>query len=471
MQLIIKNFGPLKKGEIDLSKKFYVFVGDNNTGKTYLSQLLWCIFSEETIEQFAQKTVLIEPLPVAKNLSFEITPALLDTILEKFARFLTDDIIPKQFNVETNTLILENLVLKFQYHLNQIRMRTLEAVYGTDGGLFFISKNVDSMSLNIKSQDLDNIDKKFLQTSLLKSILRVIFNNVHNTFFLPASRIFFPIFYYYIFKVDREDNKKISQQLIDYLEKSNNHGQINKLQELPIVKRPYNELMGKLFEKINELWEISKPNNHYAKIVAEISQIIGGDIVLSNASEIGPIEISFRMSKETNLPMYLSSSAVNQLATLYLYFQYWAKADNNFLMVDEPEENLHPRNQIALCNALLKFVKHNNNRVLINTHSPLIAENINNYLYLHILKAQHGLNIEDILADNELNLRTDISISPEELGVYFFNGIELISYEAEDYGVYFRDFQKVNNEIKKSGQVLTDYIYLKEHDNENVFDQ
>ncbi|KHD04892.1 hypothetical protein PN36_27010 [Candidatus Thiomargarita nelsonii] len=465
MQLIIKNFGPLKKGEIDLSKKFYVFVGDNNTGKTYLSQLLWCIFNEETIDQFAPT---IEPLPVAENLSFEITPALLDTILDQFARFLTNDIIPKQFNVENNTLILENLVLKFQYHLDQIRMRTLDAVYGTDGGLFFISKNVDSMSLNIKGQD--SFDNKFLQTSLVKSILRVIFNNVHNTFFLPASRIFFPIFYYYIFKVDREDNKKISQQLVDYLEKRNKNGQIN-LQELPIVKRPYNELMGKLFEKINELWETSKPNNHYAKIVAEISKIIGGDIVLSNAEKIGPIEISFRISKETNLPMYLSSSAVNQLATLYLYFQYWAKADNNFLMVDEPEENLHPRNQIALCNALLKFVKHNNNRVLINTHSPLIAENINNYLYLHILKAQYGLNIEEILADNSLSLRTDIAISAEELGVYFFNGHELISYEAEDYGVYFRDFQKVNNEIKKSGQVLTDYIYLKEHEHENVFEQ
>jgi predicted ATP-dependent endonuclease of OLD family len=130
MQLIIKNFGPLKKGEIDLSKKFYVFVGDNNTGKTYLSQLLWCIFSEETIEQFAT-TVEIEPLPMAENRCFEITPALLDTILNKFARFLTDDIIPKQFNVESKTLILENLVLKFQYHLNQIRMRTLNAVYGT----------------------------------------------------------------------------------------------------------------------------------------------------------------------------------------------------------------------------------------------------------------------------------------------------------------------------------------------------
>ncbi|MEN8221337.1 MAG: hypothetical protein ABFS56_34320 [Pseudomonadota bacterium] len=36
------------------------------------------------------------------------------------------------------------------------------------------------------------------------------------------------------------------------------------------------------------------------------------------------------------------------------------------------------------------------------------------------------------IANNELTDRTDIAISSDELGVYFFNGIELISYEAED---------------------------------------
>jgi len=330
------------------------------------------------------------------------------------------------------------------------------------------------MALKIENQNVDNLlgkDNQLLEASLITSILRLVFNSVHHTFFLPASRIFFLSFHYYIFKIDREDNKKISQQLADYLEKLKNSGKLN-LQELHLVRRPYNELMGKLFEKINELWETSKPNSHYANLVAEMRQIMGGDIVLSSVAGISPIDIYFKMSQQAgnDLPMYLSSSAVNQLTTLYLYFQYWAKADNNFLMVDEPEENLHPQNQIALCNALLKFVKLNNNRVLINTHSPLMAENINNYLYLHILKAQYDLNIEDILTDNELNLRTDIAISPEELGVYFFNGKEIISYEAEDYGVYFRDFQKVAKEVQKSGQILTDYIYLKEHEHDNVLD-
>ena len=43
MKLSIKNFGAIKEGEIDLSKKVYVFVGYNNTGKTYISQLMYAL--------------------------------------------------------------------------------------------------------------------------------------------------------------------------------------------------------------------------------------------------------------------------------------------------------------------------------------------------------------------------------------------------------------------------------------------
>jgi len=57
MQLIIQNFGPIKQGQIDLTKKFYVFVGYNNTGKTYVSQLLWSIFNRETIYNFSNSFI------------------------------------------------------------------------------------------------------------------------------------------------------------------------------------------------------------------------------------------------------------------------------------------------------------------------------------------------------------------------------------------------------------------------------
>ena len=45
MKLRVNNLGPIKQGEIDLSKRFSVFVGYNNSGKTYMSQVVWSLMN------------------------------------------------------------------------------------------------------------------------------------------------------------------------------------------------------------------------------------------------------------------------------------------------------------------------------------------------------------------------------------------------------------------------------------------
>ena len=44
MIIKFKNLGPIEKGEIDLNdlKGINLIIGKNNTGKTYLSNLLYC---------------------------------------------------------------------------------------------------------------------------------------------------------------------------------------------------------------------------------------------------------------------------------------------------------------------------------------------------------------------------------------------------------------------------------------------
>jgi len=45
LKLVINKFLPItQKCEIDLSKRVNIFVGKNNSGKTYLSQLIWGIY-------------------------------------------------------------------------------------------------------------------------------------------------------------------------------------------------------------------------------------------------------------------------------------------------------------------------------------------------------------------------------------------------------------------------------------------
>jgi hypothetical protein len=53
MKLAFKNLGAIKSGEIDIDKQFYLFVGYNNSGKTYLSKLLFTIFHDDTMRGFA----------------------------------------------------------------------------------------------------------------------------------------------------------------------------------------------------------------------------------------------------------------------------------------------------------------------------------------------------------------------------------------------------------------------------------
>ena len=43
MRIRIENLGPVKKIELDLSRKFMVFTGLNGTGKTYVSYVIYCI--------------------------------------------------------------------------------------------------------------------------------------------------------------------------------------------------------------------------------------------------------------------------------------------------------------------------------------------------------------------------------------------------------------------------------------------
>jgi hypothetical protein len=67
-----------------------------------------------------------------------------------------------------------------------------------------------------------------------------------------------------------------------------------------------------------------------------MASILGGDIVMSKKEGIAPIKFGFKLTPYNHhLPMFLSSSSVNQLSTLYLYFKYWSQKNHNFLMIDD----------------------------------------------------------------------------------------------------------------------------------------
>ena len=487
MELLIKNLGSIRNNNqtIDLTKKFYTFIGYNNSGKTLVSQLLWTIFNNDNIRKFSENTqidslVIDSEKPIKK---ITINQELIDEILNKFSRFIEKEVV-NTYNLDASikeTIISSNKLI-FQADIKEFKDKSFRLTFVVDNDLEYlqISKGKGSLTINIKENNIpekvfDKIPRDFFERAkpykesvIIPSIIRVLLSPIQDTFFIPASRSFFPVFYQYIYEIERNKRSEYNRRLQELIENIDDDSDTNRdifkrLQE-QLPKRSYTEPMNKVIESLYSLNTKKKINSVYNSLIEKMSRLMGGEITISSLESIAPIQFSFKFDESKDLPMYLASSSVNQLTILYLYLKYWAKEKNNFLMIDEPEVNLHPENQIRLMDILVQFVTEHDNRVLITTHSPILTDILNNYVYLHTLKS-YDVDVTKIIEDNQLkNLNPEISIAKEDLGVYFFTGDKIIDYGTSQYGVYFRNFTEVINSVQKSGEILTNHIYLAENE-------
>lgn len=488
MELLIKNLGSIRNNNqaIDLTKKFYTFIGYNNSGKTLVSQLLWTIFNDDNIRKFSENTQ-IDSLVIDSKKPIKINQELIDEILNKFSRFIEKEVV-NTYNLDASikeTIISSNKLI-FQADIKEFKETKFKTTFlvrvagNNDLEYLQISKSKGSLTINIKEPNIpekvfDKIPRDFFERAkpykesvIIPSIIRVLLSHAEDTFFIPASRSFFPVFYQYIYEIERNKRSEYNRRLQELIENIDDDGDTNRdifkrLQE-QLPKRSYTEPMNKVIESLYSLNTKKEINLVYNSLIEKMIGLMGGEITISSLESIAPIQFSFKFDESKDLPMYLASSSVNQLTILYLYLKYWAKEKNNFLMIDEPEVNLHPKNQIRLMDILVQFVTEHNNRVLITTHSPILTDILNNYVYLHTLKS-YDVDVTKIIEDNQLkNLNPEISLAKEDLGVYFFTGDKIIDYGTSEYGVYFRNFKEVINSVQKSGEILTNHIYLAENE-------
>ncbi|EAY28521.1 AAA family ATPase [Microscilla marina] len=470
MKLHLQNFGPIQEATIDLTKKIYVFVGYNNSGKTYLSQLIWSIFSEDTLQRFTKSvTTLGKPTQ-----EMQLTPTLLDAVTHQFAEFILQEVLPEVFNDSRKEFIGNHqLQLNFRYTIEALIPLEVDLHYpalASEGGLIRMVKPKGSEVIRAEHG---------IPTAVqwVDCITRLLFHQTvgQTPLFLPANRIFFPAFYKYLFQLEREDKQRMETEmsrLFRLLQSDTEELQQAMKTLMEAFQSPYTAPTNVLFKKMYELNTHSVPKNHYRDLMLILHELLGGDIVMRTVEGLGIVEFRLKLHKQSrDLPMFLASSSANQLTTLYLYLKYWAEKQNNFLMIDEPEENLHPGNQVKLSNLLIRFATEHQNRVLINTHSPLMVENINNYVYLNILRERIGQDVKDIIRQNGLRLDPDIRLKREDLGVYFFKRgkVTNLDNESTDFGIHFRDFYRVSRELSNTGKILTDYIDFAD-DEEDIFD-
>ena len=120
--------------------------------------------------------------------------------------------------------------------------------------------------------------------------------------------------------------------------------------------------------------EITEDNNNEDLEVEKlIKEILGGEIKKENG------ELFFVRENGFKTHMKNTSSGVKQVAIIQTLLNNKELEPNSFLIMDEPEVNLHPEWQIKFAKILVLLVKELDLSIYIASHSPFFIEAIELY--------------------------------------------------------------------------------------------
>ncbi|WP_298535813.1 AAA family ATPase [uncultured Methanobrevibacter sp.] len=120
--------------------------------------------------------------------------------------------------------------------------------------------------------------------------------------------------------------------------------------------------------------EITEDNNNVDLEVEKlIKEILGGEIKKENG------ELFFVRENGIKTHMKNTSSGVKQVAIIQTLLNNNELEPNSFLIMDEPEVNLHPEWQIKFAKILVLLVKELDLSIYIASHSPFFIEAIELY--------------------------------------------------------------------------------------------
>ena len=238
------------------------------------------------------------------------------------------------------------------------------------------------------------------------------------------SNLYLPTSISTILPVERNSIYTFSKEL-----SIRNHDRYDKIKELILEDRDPEDLFFMKRDMVRypkairdclriaeDLYNIQKIEGAYYNLGAQIEEkLLKGKIIVN---KLGSIE--FKMNNtDTRLSFHQSSAIVKTLASLVIYLKHIAE-ENTLIIIDEPEMNLHPENQIILTRIFAKLIN-SGLRLLISTDSDYIVRELNNLIMIGSLKKEKGDNYSDDLPlKYKENGETEYYIFKEDIKAYMF---------------------------------------------------
>ena len=390
IHIAVENFGPIERAEIDL-RPLTVFVGESNTGKTYLAALIYAL--HQTFEGFPRvpwssyNTSRFDPIyhdsqPVdlSTPMSLEETQEALKKLAVTGQPFKFSDlpmwVRDRLQSGSAHSEVLEN-ELKRCFDFESVS--ELARFTKSQGEAMKASFEVREENQILWSFDFcdsgANADKFVNGNIVLSSEDRDIFQRALDvkdqgipfrffrkvsakSYYLPAAR-----------SGIMETHGVITSSLVDLatpggLERSSGNA-------------TFSGMIADFLKQIISYEEgrvSSDEMSGIAKVLED--EVLRGEIEVKRPAAGYP-EFRYRPQKsEQTLRMSRSSSIVSELAPLVLFLRGIVQPGDT-LIIEEPEAHLHPAAQTKVALTLVRLVRAGV-RVIITTHSDWLLEQIGN---------------------------------------------------------------------------------------------
>ncbi|MBT9097831.1 AAA family ATPase [Methylovulum psychrotolerans] len=436
MKIDFEHLGGIEQGSVELND-LTLFCGKNNSGKTYVMYSLYGLLDQKLPVNFDFIKEIVAKLEQDRNYQLDLTE-IINHHQEEMLRHIEECFkknLPHLFGVKDEDFI--STKIKIHFPDDCIQERTKNKSYFITQETPELRNGLQQLILRDRDNNVDIVMFLYeheLHKYLSQKLTNIIFfdwQKAKYCFLLPAERAGINLCIKELFSV---------RNLLLQEAQNNNADPMLLLKD--VLAARYAEPVKDYMQFLNNIGGNKRIGNYseYAQTIEK--NILGGKYEVDDFGNV-----SFLPNESKNkLPLHFSSSTVKTLFGLVFYLEHLAKP-GDYLMIDEPELNLHPDNQRQVVRVLAQLVNAGL-KVIVSTHSDYFVRELNNLLMLNNkfvgsaeLQKKYGYQ------DNEL-------LDSKKVSAYLFDKKTITPMVLDDEGIIADTFDEVINALNQSSNKI-----------------
>ncbi len=395
--LTIEDFGKIEKAQIEVSP-FMIFVGENNSGKSYIMYLLWGILAlgRELFDYKKGTTLYFKKCEEWLSANIGNNDIVMDESVQDMFILWFNELLKQKKKLLCQRIFNHPVDIGHVSVGDYKRQAPIKITWDINAKRFSTSANTIKFPISEKEFSAEDRGKmlnyicwKLLMDGLTTPLFPVLNSGrpAGEPIYLPASRTGFMLTY-----------KTLLQNMIGR--------EYSVLDDAEQYKSQFVLPLAHFFKDWVGL-EIGE-NAKYAEVAAYIEKDILKGEVKRDSSPMPSVLYRPEQGKK-DLPLHITSSLVTELTPIILFLK--SKTAYNLMIIEEPEAHLHLNAQRVFTRALARLVNAGL-PIWITTHSDTIFQQINN-----LVKVSHFKNKEDF---EELGYAPEEVLRPSDVTAYQF---------------------------------------------------